>query len=300
MEQVADAVKGVDVGLAQRRAQHAEQQKQDQFAGVLEAEQGGRQQRLPAGYGPEQGVGDDRGDDAGDQPLVFELGVLIEDLDGEQGPAQRRAERGADAPGHAGQQQDAAVGRREVEPRGEKRAEAGADLGDGALASGRAAGADSGDGGHRLDQRHPPADVPPLVVEGVDGRIGAVPLGLGGELEHQEAADQTADDRDQKEKPAVAHEQGVDHPLAELGHAPGAFLRRVIAGKLAEKQGLGGIGGEVEGDRSQARHQADQGAENQRSAEGPDVHPAQGGGQIFNPAHRHALRVGSRSEIETT
>ena len=157
---------------------------------------------------PEDGVADDRRDERRDDRLDLEV-VDVEYLARQERAAERRAEDRADAGPDPRGDRDPPVGDIEVEPPREQRAEPGRDLRGGSLAAGRAARADGDRRRDQLDRRNARADAAVVVMDGRDRRVGAVALGLGGELEHDETGENVRRRRHQGQPPGVLH--GRDH-----------------------------------------------------------------------------------------
>ncbi|KAF5031494.1 hypothetical protein DSECCO2_627160 [anaerobic digester metagenome] len=165
----------------------------------------------------EQRVRDHGRDDGREQGLGLEV-LGIEHLHGGEGSAERGAEDRAEAPGRAGEQQDAALARGQVQQLGEKGPEARAELGDGAFLAGAAARGDGGDGRCALDQGHERLDDAGIPVERLDHRVRAVGRavhGLGDEARDEQARDEAharGEDRDQPGAVGAGH--GMDRGFA--------------------------------------------------------------------------------------
>ena len=130
--------------------------------------------------------------------------VDVQDLAGEDGPPERGPEDRADAAGGTRQDEHPTLAGGEAEQPGQDRPESGADLRDRPFLAGRSAAADGQDRGDPLDQRDAAADDPSPAVEGPDHGVGAVPLGLGGQGEDEQARGQPAEGRDQQDHPPRA------------------------------------------------------------------------------------------------
>ena len=152
--------------------------------------------RREAAVRPEDGVSDDRRDERRDDRLDLEV-VDVEYLAGQERAAERRAEDRADAGSDPGGDRDPPVGDIEAEPAREQGAEPGRDLSGGSLAAGRPTRPDGDRRRDQLDRRNAGADTSIVVVDGRDRRVRPVPLGLGGELEHDEARESSAEGRHQ-------------------------------------------------------------------------------------------------------
>ena len=198
---VAGGVEETDVAPADRDRDCREQQ----IARHLERRQQGelwdRKDPLAPHQQDEEHVGRHRGDHAGDERVGLEV-LSIQDLDGRERTAERRAEDGAQTPGGAGQQQDASVACAQPQARRQEGADASPDLHDGALFARAAAPRQRENGGDALHQGHAGANHPAALVEGSQHLVRAVALGLGREAVDHEPREQPTDDRQQEEEPA--------------------------------------------------------------------------------------------------
>ena len=109
---VRHPVEDLDVDVAHRGADHPEDGIGQEFHGG-KIHRAGEEDGRPAKKLVEDGVGHDGGDDAGQDGLEFEFRFPVKHLRGEQGRPQGRMEDGSDAPGGAGQHQDAPLPGRE-------------------------------------------------------------------------------------------------------------------------------------------------------------------------------------------
>jgi hypothetical protein len=225
-----------------------------------------REQRALAEDRRHDRVGHHAGQDRRDEPVRLEA-VAVEDLDGQERGAQRRAEHRRDAGRHAGDQEDALLARADPEQPADRRAERAADLHGGPLAPAHAAGAERGDRGQRLDPDDPRADDAVLVVEGVDHRVAAAAARLRRQPGHQ-AAQEAAHRRQEQEQPR-AERRRVDEVGRErlpLG------AQRLVADQVLEQEHLdelerGEEGGAGQAGRQADHRRADQGAADQAQVE---------------------------------
>ena len=145
------------------------------------------------------GEGDDGRDERRQQCGRLDI-VAVEELGAEDRSTEGRPEDGPDAGSHTRGDRDARVVLVEVKGAGQERAEPGADLGRRTLATCRPTRAD---GERRSDELHdgdPTSDATRTVVEGRDGGIRAVPLGLRREPEDDDARQQAAQRHAQRQR----------------------------------------------------------------------------------------------------
>jgi hypothetical protein len=217
----------------------------------------------------EHRVGHGRGHRGGHQGVALDVGVSVEDLAGEHRSGQRSPEDGTDAGSHTGREHDPAVPSREFEQPAEEGAEAGPDLGDRPFATGRSAGAQGNRRRDRLDDRDPAADLAPLVMEGVNRRVGAVAFGLGSEAVDQQAGGQAADGHHGHEQPGP---ELTRHRLEDRSFSD--RLTAVQMGDPAEGGMLDNLADKKEGDSAQPRHDPDHRREHEPLARGPEFEVA--------------------------
>ena len=155
-----------------------------------------REERRLAEDRDDDGVGDDAGEDRGDERVRLEV-VAVEHLDGEERGAERRAEDGGDAGRDARDHEDAPLRRRHVEDAADPGAERAADLHRRPLAPARAARAEREHRREQLDPGDAPADDAAVLVEGVDHGVAAAAARLGREL-RDEAAGERAERREEQ------------------------------------------------------------------------------------------------------
>ena len=243
--------------VEQRQECHEQRQEQigAQFHGTAERQGGNAEQRLPATEHAEDAVGYHAGDPRGNDDLGLELGRAVQDLRGEHRPGQGGAEDRCDARAHARRHEDAAVGRTQPQDIGQQRAEAGPDLRDGALASAGAARPEGHRAGDDLDQRNPGPDQPVAVMVRTDDGVGAVALGLGRQLEDEDAADETAEREDQQQQPRMERPRYLREPGQDR-FAEGTGVR-LVSGPEPKGIVLRRPRGDVETDAGQSGDDAD-------------------------------------------
>ena len=195
------AVEGPRVQHRQEGHEDRQNQVRPELPGVGELEIGYGEQRLPAAIGPENAVGDDAGDSRRDNDLGLELRRTVKDFGGEHRPGQRRTEDCADSGAHAGGHQHAPLGGPQPQQVSQHRPEPGPNLGDGAFASARSAGAERQRTGDDLDQRHPGPNLALMIMIGGDGRVRAVSFRLGGQREHENPAQKPAHRGNHQQEP---------------------------------------------------------------------------------------------------
>ncbi len=181
-----------------QQADDGEPQELDRLVEVVAA--GDCEQRLVAEDRAEDREGDDRREQARQQRLELEV-VPVDDVRGEDRPAERCGEDRPDPRADADRHGDPPVLGREVEDPSEQRTETGADLCRRPLAPPRAPGADRERRGHDLHDHGAKADAARVVVHRVDRRVGAVALGLRGEGEDEEAGGERAEHDDDRDRP---------------------------------------------------------------------------------------------------
>ncbi len=246
------------------RDDHGQQAVERQVRGHERVVRRVREQRRLAEDRDHHRVGDDAGENAGDERVRLEV-VAIEDLDGEERGAERGTEDGGQTGRDAGDEQDAPLALGDAEPLGDGGAERAADLHGRALATAGAAGAEREHRGHRLDPDDAPANDAAGVVKGVDHRVAAAAARLrrrGGDQARAEGAD---GGHDHEEPPAVVVPHlGRKHPLA-------VRAQRDVAAQILEEEPLHDLEAEEEGRTDDAGAEADQGGVQQGTAEDAQV-----------------------------
>ena len=257
VEQAGDPVEALGVEEADDAAQHADQGEPEEPRGITEVVAAVEaEQRREAGGGAEDDVADGRGDEAGQERLDVEV-VAVEDLGGQHRAAERRPEDGPDARADPGRHRHPGIAGAEVELAGQEGSEAGTDLTGRSLPTTRSARADGERRGDDLDDDGAETDAPRVVVDGRDGRVGAVSLGVGGEAEDEDGAEQGPETDDQRQRPGTGERRR--RRLAAFADR----RRDVIAGQDAQEEVRGSQEGFVEDDGADAGHGADQPAEDQ-------------------------------------
>src|SRR5690606_25125834 len=102
---------------------------------------GVRKERALSVDGDHERIGDDTGEDGGDQGIGFEA-VSVQDLGRQESGAEWRAKDGGDSGGDPGDQQNAPLARADLEPASNERSQGAANLHGRSLASARAARAE--------------------------------------------------------------------------------------------------------------------------------------------------------------
>ena len=256
-EQVRDPIKAFGVEQADETPQHADKGEPHEVSRVGEVVTTSEaEQRREPHDGAEDDIADERCDEAWQQSRCVKV-VPVEDLACQYCSSQWCAEDGADAGPNTGDDSDAGVSGTEVQFPCEERREAGADLSGRSLSASRAAGPDCESGCHDLDDHGPESDSSGVVVDGRDGGIGAVTLGLGREPEHDDSSEQRTE----------ANHQGQGPRSGERFRSPVSTLadrrRHVVASQRAEEEVGAGQQGLVEHDGTDSCHRPDEHAEDQ-------------------------------------
>ena len=220
---VPGAIEYLDIDITHQGADAAEEEISQEFLG-LKVTRSREKEGGPSGVLVKDRRGHDGGHDTGHDGLKFKLGFPVQDLRREQGGAQGSVEDGADAPGRAGQHQDAPIPDPQVHQGGRIEASPAPIWAMGPSAGGTAA-ADGEGRSQDLDRGHPLANEAAGVVEGFDHGIGAMPFRLRGQEKDQEAGGQTTQGGDEEKEPGAglghAGDQHRFHPFYRLQIAGG-------------------------------------------------------------------------------
>ncbi len=164
---------------------HGQDDAQDQIGDQLprrgELLDVGFEDRVPTGERCIHHVGHDGRHDGRDQGLGLVVVLRVQNLDGEEGGAERRPEHATHPGRHPADDEDPAIERRQAEQLRQIGGEPGADVGHRSFSARRTSRADGQRRGDQLDRDDARAQDRALSVIGVDDRVGAVTLGLGSE-----------------------------------------------------------------------------------------------------------------------
>ena len=149
----------------------------------------------------------------------------------------------------------------ELQDAAEQRAEPGADLAGRTLATARAARADRHRRGDQLDHDRAQPDPARVVMHGIDRGVGAVPLGLGREGEHEDAARQPSQRCDQRQRPGVRRGHGAERMALAVGSRNG------VAREPGQQQMRAEQKRSIEHDRARAGNRSDRCPEDDPTAQ---------------------------------
>jgi hypothetical protein len=207
-----------------------------------------RKQRRLAKHRDHDRVGDNAGENRGNERVGFEI-VTIENLGGEERGAERRAEHGCQAGGDTGDEEYAPLALAHTEPAADQRAERAADLHRRPLASARPASAEGEDRGQHLYPDDSLAHDGAAVMEGLDHRVAAAAARLRRQ-DRQRARGQRAERRhDEEQVPAIAMRAEVEQALA-------GGAQRHVAADVLEEHALHQLEADVEHAPDEPRAQA--------------------------------------------
>ena len=177
----------------------------NQTNGVIEGNiESGAENRGESLNGSIDDIGNHRGNKGRYQDFAFHA-LQIQNFRRQDAAAERRFKDGGNTGAHTGGHGDAAVFNGKVGYLSDERTETGAHLGGRAFRAGAAAGADGNRRGDKFNVGDAPADVPVLVVESVDGGIGAVAFGFRRQFINDKSRQQTAQRGNDGNRPAVGN-----------------------------------------------------------------------------------------------
>ena len=190
--------------------------------------------RLPTLEHAEDAITDNGGDQRRDERFHFEI-VEVENFGGHHRATERRPEDRPNPGAHARRDRDASVLGIQSQPAGKERSKRGRNLRGWAFAASRSTAADSDGGGDEFHWRHLSPEAPGVMMNCLNRRVRAVPLGLGGEREDDDSRQESAERGHHRQEPGPRH-----RPYDRLAFAD--WSRWNVAGDPTQEH----LGGQVD------------------------------------------------------